>query len=208
MLSNSQILKLLGVVVRSLRKEFPEDFYKRCYYATFAMRALLLDGGVEAEIVGGDFVAFIVSRDGVRAGMQGFGFGADQCSHVWIEAEGRLLDVGPHLLPEDASYPLSRMPLVAWDLATPFPAYLRYRRVQRFPADAVMSAVPGQNARCDNFIAACRSRAASQVAGAKPLTWLLTDPNATVAAAARSLDSWAIGAMRFARMTSISDLPF
>ncbi|CAN7440941.1 hypothetical protein LJR164_002870 [Phenylobacterium sp. LjRoot164] len=207
MLSNSQTLKLLGVVVRSLRKEFPEDFYKRCYYAAFAMRALLLDGGVEAEIVGGDVVAFIVSRDGGRASMQGFGFGAEQCSHFWVEADGRLLDVGPYLLPEDASYPVSSIPLVAWDLATPFPAYLRYRRVQRFPADAVMSALPEQNARCDRFIAACRSRAASHIAGSKPLTWLLTDPNATVAAARRH-DSWAIGAIGFARMTNISDLPF
>ena len=207
MLSNSQILKLLGVVVRSLRKEFPEDFYKRCYYAAFAMRALLLDAGVEAEIVGGDFVAFIVARDGTRAGLQGFGFGAEQCSHFWVEAEGRLIDVGPYLLPEDASYSVSAMPLVAWDLATPFPAYLRYRPVKRFPADAVMSAVPEQNARCDHFVAACRSRAASHIAGSKPLSWLLTDTNATVAAA-RSHDSWAIGALRFARMTNISDFPF
>jgi hypothetical protein len=206
-LSNAQTLKLLGVVVRSLRKEFPEDFYKRCYYAAFAMRALLLDGGVEAEIVGGDFVAFIVSRDGSRAGMQGFGFGAEQCSHFWVEAEGRLLDVGPYLLPEDASYPVSGMPLVAWDLTTPFPAFLRYRRVQRCPANALMSAVPGQNARCDRFIAACRSRAANHIAGSKPLAWLLTDPRATVSAA-RSRDSWATGAIRFARMSTISDLPF
>lgn len=207
MLSNNQTLKLLGAVIRSLRKEFPEDFYKRCYYAAFAMRALLLDGGFDAEIVGGDFVAFIVSRDGERAGMKGFGFGAEQCSHFWVETNGRLLDVGPYLLPEDASYPVAGMPLVAWDLATPFPAYLRYRRVRRFPADAVMSAVPEHNARCDRFIAACRSRAANHIAGSKPLTWLLTDSSATVAAARRR-DSWAIGAMRFSRITNIPDLPF
>lgn len=207
MLSNSQTVRLLGVVVRSLRKEFPVDFYKRCYYAAFAMRALLRDAGVEAEIVGGDFVAFIVANNGARAGMQGFGFGEEQCSHFWVVAEGRLLDVGPHLLPNDSSYPVAAMPLVAWEMGVPFPAYLRYRPLQRFPAEAVMSAVPEQNARCDRFIADCRNRLCSQIAGSKPLSWLLTGPSATEAAA-RARDPWAQGALRFAGMTRLAELPF
>jgi hypothetical protein len=66
MVSHNHIVRLLSVLVRSLRKEFPEDFYKRCNYAVFGMRALLLDARVEAEIVGGDFVDFIVSKDGAR----------------------------------------------------------------------------------------------------------------------------------------------
>jgi hypothetical protein len=207
MLSNSQTLRRLGVVVRSLRKEFPDDFHKRCYYAAFAMRALLRDAGVEAEIVGGDFVAFIVSSNGARAGMQGFGFGKEQCSHFWIVAEGRLLDVGPHLLPNDSSYPVAAMPLVAWEMEASLPPYLRYRPVQRFPAEAVMSAVPEQNARCERFIADCRIRLSSQIAGSKPLSWLLTGPSATETAA-RGRDPWAVGALRFAGMTSVAELPF
>ena len=207
MLSDRQIIRLLSVVVRSLRNEFPGDFYKRCCYAAFGMRALLSDVGVEAEVIGGDFVAFIVARDGGRAGMQGFGFGKEQCSHFWVVADGRLLDVGPHLLPNDSSYPVSPMPLVAWDTTAPFPAYLRYRPLQRFQAEAAMSAVPEQNARCVRFIAACRSRAASQVAGSKSLSWLVTGTGATEAAA-RGRDSWAIGALRFAGMTRPSELPF
>lgn len=207
MISRGKTVRLLGVVVRNLRREFPDDFYKRCHYAAFAMRALLLDAGVEAEIVGGDFVAFIVSRDGTRAGMQGFGFGKEQCSHFWVIAEGRLFDVGPHLLPSDSSYPVAAMPLVAWDMEATLPAYLRYRPLQRFPAAAVMSSVLEQNARCARFIANCRSRAASQLAGAKPLSWLLTGASATDTTARRR-DPWAMGALRFARMTSLSELPF
>lgn len=138
---------------------------------------------------------------------RGFGFGTEQCSHFWVEVEGRLLDVGPHLLPNDASYPTASMPLVAWAMAMPFASYLRYRPLQRFPAEAVMSSVPEQNFRCDRFIPACRSRAAGQIAGAKPLSWLLTEPSATEAAA-RRLDLWARSALRFAEMTRVSDLPF
>jgi hypothetical protein len=207
MISNSQTIRLLGVVVRSLRKEFPDDFYKRCYYAAFAMRALLQDAGVEAEIVGGDFVAFIICSNGARAGMQGFGFGEGQCSHFWVVAEGLLLDVGPHLLPNDSSYPVAAMPFVAWAMEAPFPAYLRYRPLQRFPAEAVMSVVPEQNARCDRFIADCRTRLSSQIAGSKPLSWLLTGPGATEAAA-RGRDPWAQGALRFTSMTPVAELPF
>jgi hypothetical protein len=99
------------------------------------------------------------------------------------------------------------MPLTAWDMETPLPAYVRYRPLQRFPAEAVMSSVPEQNARCDRFIAACRSRAAGQIAGSKPLSWLLTG-NVAMEAAAGGRDSWAMGALRFAGMTKVSELPF
>lgn len=206
MIPSNQILRLLTTVVRSLRKEFPTDFYKRCSYAAFATRALLLDAGVEGEIIGGDFVAFIVSKDGARAGMQGFGFGKEQCSHFWIVADGRLIDVGPHLLPSDSSYPVAPMPFVAWNMSSSLPAYLRYRPLERFPADAVMSTLPEQNDRCDRFIADCRKRAASQVAGASSPSWLLTG-DAAVGAAARGRDAWAIGALRFSGMTNPGRAP-
>lgn len=207
MIPSSQILRLLTTVVRSIRKEFPTDFYKRCSYAAFATRALLLDAGVESEIVGGDFMAFIVSKNGARAGMQGFGFGKEQCSHFWTIADGHLIDVGPHLLPHDSSYPIAAMPLVAWNMSSTLPAYLRYRPLERFPADAVMSKTPEQNERCDRFIAACRKRAASQIVGASSLSWLLTDEAAT-SAAARGRDAWATNAMQFSRMTDPGQLPF
>lgn len=88
MVSNSQTARLLGVVLRRLRKDFQDDFYKRCFYAASIMRALLVEAGVETEIVGGDFVAFTVSRYGARVGMLGFGFGGEQCSHFRVVAGG------------------------------------------------------------------------------------------------------------------------
>lgn len=151
-------------------------------------------------------MGFIIAKDGRRAGMQGFGYGEDQCSHFWVAAEGRLIDVGPHLLPSGSSYPVAPMPFAAWDLAAPLPAYLRYRPLQRFPAEAVMSLTVSEiNARCERFIAACRSRAAGQVAGAKAQSWLLTNDVATQVAA-QAEDAWALGAVRFESMSP--PLPF
>jgi hypothetical protein len=207
MVSNSRTAGLIGVVVRRLRKDFQDDFYKRCFYAAFVMRALLVEAGVETEIVGGDFVAFTVSRYGARVGMQRFGFGEEQCSHFRVVAGGRLLDVRPDVLPNDSRYPVTAMPFVPWETKVPFPACLRYRPLQRFPAEAVMSSVHEHNARYDRFIADYRIRLSSQIAVSKPLTTLLTGHGATEEAT-RGRDPWALGALRPAGITRLAELQF
>jgi hypothetical protein len=198
---------LLAIVAATLRQEFPEDFYKRCAYSAFATFSLLRDADVDALLVGGDFVAFIVSRDGRQASMQGFGFGDTQCSHFWVEAEGRLIDLGPHFLPEDTRFPAAPMPAVAWDLANPLPRSIRYRTIQRFPAEAEMSSDPIVQARCRTFIAKCRSRRNSQVNFLKFPTWIVTGkPSMTIATNRR--DPWAVGADRFERLVVPQSIPF
>jgi hypothetical protein len=134
-----QLERILTVVERTLRKTFPDDCQKRCAYSAFGIRSLLQDGGVEATLIGGDFAAFVMSLKGEKAGVQGFGFGEDQCSHFWVEADGRLIDIAPHFLPRESSYPIVPMPAIAWDLREHLPAYLRYRVIERFPASAMMS---------------------------------------------------------------------
>jgi hypothetical protein len=64
----STITRSLYVVDRSLRKEFREDYYKRCMYAAFGTTALLHEAGFKANIVGGDFLAFVVARFEQRGG--------------------------------------------------------------------------------------------------------------------------------------------
>ena len=123
----STVTRTLYVVDRSLRKEFPEDYFKRCMYAAFGTSALLQDAGFNANIVGGDFLAFVVARFEQRAGLQGFGLGTDQPSHFWVEVDGTIIDVGPHYLPDDARFPATPMPFVAWSSASTLPLYLRYR---------------------------------------------------------------------------------
>jgi hypothetical protein len=100
-----QLELILIAVERTLRQQFPNDFFKRCAYSAFGIRALMKDAGVCAELVGGDFAAFTMSPSGDRAAVQGFGFGDDQCAHFWVEADQRLVDIAPYFLPHDSSYP-------------------------------------------------------------------------------------------------------
>jgi hypothetical protein len=81
MILEGTIIRALSVVDRALRKEFPGDFDKRCMYAASASCVLLHEAGFDSTIAGADFLAFVVSTSGHRAGMQGLGGGKDQPSH-------------------------------------------------------------------------------------------------------------------------------
>ncbi|MGY6161856.1 hypothetical protein [Paraburkholderia strydomiana] len=198
---------ILAIVADALRQQFPDDFHKRCPYAAWGVRSLLSDAGIQAEIVGGDFVAFVISNDGIRAGMHGFAHSKDQCSHFWVEANGRLIDLGPHFLPNESSFDVAPMPAVAWDLSYPLPRFLRYRSQDRFDQKALMSRDPAINARCAAFVERCRGKARSTVVGSKFPTWIVTGPSSVEIAANRKTP-WAIGAMQFARRSDPRDLPF
>ena len=68
-LSLRQLERILATVDRCLKKTFPEDHHQRCAYAAFGVRELMRASGAAPEVMGGDFVAFIVARDNRRAGM-------------------------------------------------------------------------------------------------------------------------------------------
>jgi hypothetical protein len=202
-----KIERVMAAVDRTLRRQFPEDYFKRCAYSAFGIHALLLDAGVEAQIVGGDFGAFIVSPDNRRAAVQGFGFGEEQCSHFWVESDGRLLDLGPHYLPRDSSFPVVAMPAVAWPLAEPLPRGLRYRALDRFPPDAGMSSEPIIQARGERFMEACRQRMARQKGALTLPCWML-DGTATWESRIRRREHWALGLKEFEKRAAPADLPF
>lgn len=202
-----QLERILTVVERTLRKTFPDDCQKRCAYSAFGIHALLKDAGVEATLIGGDFAAFVMSLDGAQASVQGFGFGEDQCSHFWVEADGRLIDVAPHFLPRESSYPVVPMPAIAWDLSETLPQYFRYRVIERFPEAAMMSSDATINARCERFVAACQERLQAQVGPIDFPTWVATG-SASVAKMVNRKDRWALGARRFEGLADLQDLPF
>ena len=156
-------------------------------------------------LVGGDFAAFIVATVGNKAGLQGFGLGTNQCSHFWVEAEGRLIDVAPYFLPADASYPIVPMPAVAWDMAYVRPQALRYRAVQRFPESTNFSADPAIQKRGNDFIQLCRERISQRPVARFP-TWIVTGP-ASLEIAAKKGNQWALGAKRFETIAQASNLP-
>jgi hypothetical protein len=203
----STITRTLHVVDRSLRKEFPEDFYKRCMYAAFGTTAILQDAGFGANIVGGDFLAFVVARSGQRAGLQGFGLGSDQPSHFWVEVDDTIVDVGPYYLPDGASFPAVSMPFVAWSPASVFPLYLRYRSNVQYDPRALLDSTPEIAKRLDAFVATCRARYAGQSGQPKLRSWLLTGGTA-LETAARAGDAWAQNAIRFANGIKEDQLPF
>lgn len=199
--------RTLAVVDRALRREFPTDFHKRCMYAAFAIKTLLRDQGIDAQIVGGDFASFVISPDLAEPSFQGFGYGEIDCSHFWVETEDRLIDLGPSYLPLESREPIVAMPAAAWELTHPLPNYLRYRAKLRFPEEALMNPDPAINARNERFIEQCRARLANGGGATGLSTWILTSDTSLEAAAKRK-DRWAIGASKFETWADPSKLPF
>jgi hypothetical protein len=207
MIIESAIVRALGVVDRALRKDFPEDFDKRCMYAASATCVLLHEAGFESTIVGGDFVAFVVSASGHRAGMQGFGGGKDQPSHYWVRVSDKIVDIGPHYLPWSSSFPAATLPFVAWSQASAPPKFLRYRPTVDYGRSVQRLATFDSVDRSEAFVNNCRRRFESQSGQPKLPAWLLTDWKSLKTAAEHG-DFWARNAIRFSNETDESSLPF
>lgn len=202
------VTRSLSIVDRALRRTFPADYPRRCLYAAFSIQALLSDLGHDASIQGGDAVAFMVSRSGKQAGMQGFAGAAEGQAHYWVVASEWLIDIGPHYLPQDSSFLAAPVPLVFWDLTAGLPPYLRYRALEDFGTAISLVATDEIHERMDVFIAQCRSKSKQQFGQPKLPMWLLTSPAAVELNAARG-DAWARGALRFASMSATEQgLPF
>jgi len=197
----------ITVVDRTLRREFCEDFYKRCAYAAMATCNLLADKGIQSEMLGGNFAAFVVSPDGRRAGMSGYGFSREQSAHFWVEAAGRYIDIGPHYLPLRPGQVSQAMPPAVWPVIQPLPRYLRYQVLERFLPDARFNPDPEIETRAATFLAKCRERQAKQFGNPKFPRWLLTGPQALLAAASKR-DDWAMSAVRFEGGEGFTELPF
>lgn len=203
----SLIPRCISIVDRALRATFPDDYDKRCMYAAFGLRDLLKTTGHAATIVGGEFLAFTVSQSESEASLQGFGLGAGEPSHYWVEVAGSLLDLGPHYLPRSSSYPAAKMPIVAWLMATPLPPYLRYRAAVRYDPDVELQSNPATTKRMQDFLGECLRRHKAQIGQSKLASWLLTDAS-SLSAAAKAGDVWARHALRFERQTKVEQLPF
>lgn len=203
----ARIGRALAAVESCLLEAFPSDFYRRCAFASFAMRALLHDVGIDAVLVGGQFAALVVAPDEARSAVQGFKGGPELYPHIWLEAADRLIDLGPYLLAFGSDYPVVPMPAIAWDMSAPLPAAFRYRAKRRFPAGNRMSTDGKVNAQCAAFIEQCRTAAADKGKAPQLPTWVATSYPSLVAAVDRG-DQWAIGAKRFEQIARDHPLPF
>jgi hypothetical protein len=204
----STIARVFAAVDRSLRKEFLLDYDRRCMYAAFGTCALLQNAGIEANIVGGDFVAFVVSTSGQRAGFQGFGSGENEPSHFWVEAENIIVDIGPHYLPKGSSFPAAPLPLISWPDTSSLPKFLRYRPSIRYHSSAQLLSTPMIIDRVQSFVVHCQDRFGRQIGQPKLPHWILAGPE-SMEVAARGGDFWAQNAMRFVReFGETQSLPF
>lgn len=199
--------QVLAAVEALLCESFPDDFYRRCAFSAFGVRALLRDAGVDAVLVGGQFAAFVMTPDQGRLAVQGFRSGQEPHPHYWVEAEDRLIDLGPHLLAFGSDYPIVPMPALAWDMSAPLPASFRYRAQQRYPADSPMSIDPKLCAQADAFVRQCRETRAARKSALRLPTWLATSYASLMAAVQRE-DQWACGAKRFEQVAQNHPLPF
>ncbi len=201
------IKRALGVVEYCLCESFPRDFFRRCAFAAFGVRALLQDSGINAVMVGGQFAALVVASDRSRLAVQGFRSGREQYPHCWVETDDRLVDLGPHLLAYGSDYPVLPMPAVAWEMSTPLPSAIRYKARQRLPDNNKMSIDHGLNMRCDDFVRDCRAVAAQSQPAPSLTTWLAVNHASLLTAVERS-DAWAAEAKRFEQIAQNNILPF
>jgi hypothetical protein len=207
MLDLTLVEHVLAIVETLLCESFPDDFHRRCAFSAFGVRALLRDAGVDAVLVGGQFAAFVITPDQARLAVQGFRSGHEPHPHYWVEAEDRLIDLGPHLLAFGSDYPIEPMPALAWDMSAPLPASFRYKAQQRYPADSPMSIDSNLCAQADAFVERCRAMAAALDRVPRLSTWLATSYASLMAAVERQ-DSWACGAKRFEQLAQGHPLPF
>lgn len=167
---------------------------------------LLKEVGVSAKIVFGDMLCFTLSSDAKRPSMEGYGNNESaEPAHFWVEADGHLLDLGPHYLPREARRHIAPMPLVRWSLDKPLPHYLRYRERGRELVD--IRPEPSIVDRVADFLERCHTYRRSHPNPVTLPRWELID-SSSLQAAARSGDVWARGAWLFASRPEFAKLPF
>ncbi|MBF8721379.1 hypothetical protein [Pseudomonas guariconensis] len=193
------IERVLYVVDKCLRSQFPDDYHKRCMYASFGIHRLLEGMGYKPEIVGGDFLAFVISKDGRDATLQGYGSPNEPVSHFWVELEGAIIDLGTYYLPTESSYPASEMPAIYWGRQYALPKGLRYRETTRCASSESSYLDPHIREKMTPFLEACVVRMAKPLVKPKLGKWLATSPSSVHKAAVKG-DLWARSLIRYQTM--------
>ena len=155
--------RVLCVVDRCLKGQFPDDYYKRCLYASFGVHNLLQAMGYKPTVVGGNFLAFVVSRDQRQASMQGYGSASRELSHYWIELDGTFIDLSTHYLPIGSSFPACKMAALLWDMGFRMPKGLRYAPEAGYASPEVAHLQPHIIQKMVPFLAACKARMAQSL---------------------------------------------
>src|SRR5450830_889502 len=191
--------RILCVVDRCLKSQFPDDYHKRCMYASFGIHRLLQVLGHNPVVVGGSFLAFVVSRHERKGSMQGYASDCGEHSHYWVELNGFIIDLGTYYLPVESSFPACEVPAVFWDTSYALPRGLRYDPEARYASMEVTHLAPHIIEKMEPFLAACHARMAKPLVKPKIGKWLVTTPSSIERAASKG-DLWAQGVIRYQRM--------
>lgn len=195
----------LAIADVSLREFFPNDFYKRCMYASFGVAALLKDEGISAHLSAGDFICTVVSRNGMQMSLQGFGASSDGApSHYWVSAHEHLLDLGPMYLPYESSFPAASLPILRWPTAIKLPDFILYRERERY-AEGVEITNPTFRDRKAAFLSHCRKTRDSKEDFQLP-AWQLKSMQ-SLRFAAQKGDPWAQASIEFIRRSLKAEFP-
>lgn len=171
------IERVLYVVDKCLRSHFHDDYHKRCMYASFGIHRLLEGMGHSPEIVGGDFLAFVISKDGLNATLQSYGSPTEPVSHFWVELGGTIIDLGTYYLPTESSYPASEMPAMCWGREHALPRGISYCETTRCVSSETPCLEPHIKQKMEPFLEACLARMAKPLVKPKLGKWLATSPS-------------------------------
>lgn len=199
MIGTAIVERVLCVVDRCLRNQFPDDYYKRCMYASFGVHRLLQALGYSPVIVGGNFGAFVVSRDQSMASIQGYASDSGEHSHYWVELESSIIDLGTYYLPVESSFQACEMPVVFWSTCYPLPKGLIYNPGTRYPSSDISHLAPHVIEKMEPFLTACHARIAKPLAKPKIGKWLVTTPS-SIQRAAQKGDLWARAVAQYESM--------
>ncbi|HBN8198465.1 hypothetical protein ACM79J_26395 [Pseudomonas aeruginosa] len=192
--------RILCVVDRCLRNQFPEDYYKRCMYASFGVHRLLQAQGYSPVLVGGNFGALVLSRDQRTASIQGYSSSSGEHSHYWVELDNSIIDLGSYYLPIESSFQACDVPAVFWNASYPLPKGLIYNPTDRYPSSDITHLAPHIVDKMKPFLAACFARIAKPLTKPKIGKWLVTTPS-SIQKAAKKGDPWALSLMRYESMS-------
>lgn len=193
--------RVMCVVDRCLRNQFPDDYYKRCMYASFGIYRLLQAMGHSPVVVGGNFLAFVVARNEPKGSMQGYVSDASKHAHFWIEVDHRLLDLGTYYLPSGSSFPACDIPATYWDKSHALPSGLRYEPEARYGSLEAIYLEPHIAEKMERFLSACTARIAKPLVKPTVGKWLVISP-ASIDRAANKGDMWAQGMVRHQRRST------
>lgn len=180
-------------------KPVPEDYHKRCMYASFGVHRLLKARGYSPVIVGGNFGAFFVSRDQSIASIQGYASDSGEHSHYWIVLDGSIIDLGTYYLPVESGFQACEMPAVFWSTSYPLPKGLIYSPDARCPSSDVSHQSPHIIEKMEPFLAACHASMAKPLTKPKIGKWLVTTTS-SIQKAAQEGDLWARAVIRYESM--------